>query len=111
MVFQGRVHVNRWSIGWGRSRVDRHSSALGVGTSIESVQDIERVRDENPDHVPWTADAARAVLKELDSQGHIQADVIRGAIANGGRISRARVYELGNRDASQTLRGFTRPVK
>lgn len=89
----------------------KHSSALGVGTSLESVQDIERVRDEAPEHVPWSADAARAVLKELDSQGHTQADVIREAIANGGRISRARVYELDNRDESQMLRGFTRPVK
>lgn len=89
----------------------KHSSALGVGTSIESVQDIERVRDEEPERVRWTADAARAVLKELDAQGHTQADVIREAIANGGRISRARVYELDNRDESQMLRGFTRPVK
>lgn len=89
----------------------KHSSALGVGTSIESVQDIERVRDEEPEHVPWTPDAARAVLKELDVQGHIQAEVIREAIKNGGRISRARVYELDNRDESQMLRGFTRPVK
>lgn len=89
----------------------KHSLALGVGTSLESVQDIERVRDEAPEHVPWSADAARAVLKELDSQGHTQADVIREAIANGGRISRARVYELDNRDENQMLRGFTRPVK
>ncbi|GAA3607804.1 PIN domain-containing protein [Marihabitans asiaticum] len=89
----------------------KHSSVLGVGTSPESVQDIERVRDESPEHVPWSADAARAVLKELDSQGHTQADVIREAIANGGRIPRARVYELDNRDESQMLRGFTRPVK
>lgn len=89
----------------------KHSSALGVGTSIESVQDIERVRDEEPEHVPWTADGAGAVLKELDAQGHTQADVIREAVKNGGRISRARVYELDNRDESQMLRGFTRPVK
>lgn len=89
----------------------KHSSALGVGTSIESVQDIERVRDEESEHVPWTADAARAVLRELDVQGHIQAEVIKEAIRNGGRISRARVYELDNRDENQMLRGFTRPVK
>ena len=69
------------------------------------------MRDEEPEHVPWTADAARAVLKELDVQGHIQAEVIKEAIRNGGRISRARVYELDNRDENQMLRGFTRPVK
>lgn len=89
----------------------KHSSALGVGTSYESVQDIERVRNETPERVPWTADAARAVLKELDAQGYIQAEVVREAIRNGGRISPARVYQLDNRDENQTLRGFTRPVK
>ena len=89
----------------------KHSSALGVGTSLESVQDIERVRDEQPERTPWTAEAARAVLKELDAQGHIQAEIIREAIRNGGRVSRARVYEVDNRDEAQMLRGFTRPVK
>ena len=89
----------------------KHSSALGVGTRIESVQDIERVRDEAPEATPWTGEAVRAVLRELDAQGHIQAEVIREAIEIGGRISRARVYELDNRDESQMLRGFTRPVK
>lgn len=89
----------------------KHSSALGVGTSIESVQDIERVRDEEPERVPWTAEAARAVVRELDAQGNVQAEVIREAIRNGGRISRARVYELDNRDEGQMLRGFTRPVR
>jgi hypothetical protein len=88
----------------------KHSSALGVGTSIESVQDIERVRDEEPEIVPWTLDSVRMVLRELDAQGYVQAQVIREAIGDGGRISRARVYELDNRDASQMLRGFTRPV-
>ncbi len=89
----------------------KHSLAFGVGTSIQSVQDIERVRDERLDVTPWTADSVRAVLKELDVQGHIQSEVIREAIRNGGRIARARVYELDNRDESQMLRGFTRPVK
>lgn len=89
----------------------RHSSALGVGTSSESVEDIERVRDEEPERIPWTSNAVRAVLKELDGHGHIQAEVIREALINGSLISRARVYELDNRDENQTLRGFTKPVK
>lgn len=89
----------------------KHSSALGVGTNIESVDDIERVRNEEPEYVPWTADAVRAVLKELDTQGYVQAEVIREAIAHGGQISRARVYELDSRDPNQMLRGFTKPVK
>ncbi|WP_345503910.1 PIN-like domain-containing protein [Pedococcus ginsenosidimutans] len=88
----------------------KHSSALGVGTSIESVQDIERVRDEEPEIEPWTLDSVRMVLRDLDAQGYVQAQVIREAIGNGGRVSRARVYALDNRDESQMLRGFTRPV-
>ena len=89
----------------------RYSSALGVGTSPESLQDIERVRDERPNAQPWTLEYVRAVLGELDAQGQTQADVIREAIELGGRISRARVYEIDGRDEGQMLRGFTRPVK
>lgn len=89
----------------------RYSGALGVGTSPESLQDIERVRDERPDAQPWTLEYVRAVLGELDAQGQTQADVIREAIELGGRISRARVYEIDGRDEGQMLRGFTRPVK
>lgn len=89
----------------------KRSAAFGVGTSPESVQDIERVRDEIPERAPWTADAARAVLKELEFQGHTQAAVIHEAIANGGLVPRQRVYEIDERDEGQSLRGFTRPVK
>ena len=87
-----------------------HSQALGVGTSPESVEDIERVRDEGPDSVPWNADAVRAVLRKLEAEGCIQASVIKEAIKNGGQISRERVYKLDNRDPQQMLRGFTRPA-
>lgn len=87
----------------------KHSSVLGVGTSLESVEDIERVRDEEPE--PWTGEAAKAVIRELELQGHVQAAVIAEAIVNGGRIARARVYEIDGREESQMLRGFTRPVK
>jgi hypothetical protein len=89
----------------------KHSAVFGVGTSEESVQDVERVQKEPVDHAPWTLDAVRAVLAELAGQGHSQADVIREAAQNGGRISRQRVYEIDGRDEAQMLRGFTRPVK
>lgn len=88
----------------------KHSLALGIGISIESVHDIERIRDEETEQSAWTPDAVRLVLRELDAQGCIQGRVIREAAGNGGRISRARVYELDNRDPGQMLRGFTRPV-
>lgn len=88
----------------------KHSAALGVGTSPESVQDIERVRDEPVDYSEWSAEDVTLVLRELERRGHIQAAVIREAINSGGRISRARVYELDGRDETSMLRGFTRPV-
>ncbi|MFJ2368369.1 PIN-like domain-containing protein [Microbacterium sp. NPDC087665] len=88
----------------------RHSTVLGVGTNPESLNDIERVRDEVVASMPWTAEAVNAVLGELDAQGQVQASVIREAVDLGGRISRARVYELDGRDEGQMLRGFTRPV-
>lgn len=94
-------------------KYDRHMSKFApAGPALpRRAQDIERVRDEEPEQTSWTSDAVRAVLRELDAQGCVQAKVIREAAANGGRISRARVYELDNRDTSQMLRGFTRPVK
>lgn len=91
--------------------IKRSVAAFKVETSLESLQDIERVRAEELEEVLWTADAARAVLKELDVQGHTQGEVIREAISKGGMISRERVYELDGRDKSQMLRGFTKPVK
>ncbi|MFE6920601.1 PIN-like domain-containing protein [Nocardia sp. NPDC057663] len=87
----------------------QHSASLGVGTSVESVQEIQRVRDE-PDDIPWDFSAVMAVLTRLDQGKYVQAQVIREAAANGGGISRRRVYELDGRDQEQTLRGFTRPV-
>ncbi|MGW6427726.1 PIN-like domain-containing protein [Nocardia sp. NPDC055053] len=87
-----------------------HSATLGVGTSAESVQDIQRVRDETPEDAPWDFGALNAVLTRLDQQNYVQAEVIREAAANGGSITRRRVYELDGRDEGQMLRGFTRPV-
>jgi hypothetical protein len=89
----------------------KYSSVLGVGTSEESLHDIERIQNEPPPRAPWTLPAVRAVLGELETQGHIQAEVIREAVQNKGKISRQRVYEIDGRDAGQMLRGFTRPVK
>ncbi|WP_292976566.1 PIN-like domain-containing protein [Mycobacterium sp.] len=89
----------------------KHSSALGVGTSEESLQDVERVHSQTHAQVSWTLEAITAVLSELETQGHPQAEVIREAVENNGRISRERVYEIDGRDHGQMLRGFTKPVK
>ncbi|APE36429.1 hypothetical protein BOX37_23655 [Nocardia mangyaensis] len=86
-----------------------HSASIGVGTRAESVQEIQRVRDE-PEWTPWDFDTVNVVLTHLDQNKYTQAEVIREAAANGGVISRRRVYELDGRAEDQTLRGFTRPV-
>lgn len=87
----------------------QQSESLGVGVSVESVEEIQRVRDE-PSNTPWSFSTVMAVLARLDERKYVQAQVIREAAANGGGISRSRVYELDGRDQEQTLRGFTRPV-
>lgn len=93
------------------SHLLKYSSVLGIGTSEESLHDVERVQNEQPAAVPWTIEAVKEVLAELQVHGHIQAEVIHEAARNGGRISRKRIYELDGREESQMLRGFTRPVK
>ncbi|BCJ36184.1 hypothetical protein Athai_36870 [Actinocatenispora thailandica] len=88
----------------------KQSNAVGVGTRPESAQEVERIQNEVADLVPWTRQSVLAVLDQLDRQGYAQGSVIREAARLGGRIPRDRVYELDNRDESQMLRGFTKPV-
>lgn len=88
----------------------RHAESIGVGVDPSSVEDVERANDESSEYSLWTTEYAIAVLKRLDSSNYPQADVIREAIDNDGTISRARVYEITERDEGQSLRGFTRPV-
>lgn len=88
----------------------KHASALDVLTDPESVQDVERVRDEWAKAAPWTRESVEVVIDELSAQGYSQADVIAEAIENGGRVSRERVYDLDGREETQMLRAYTRPV-
>lgn len=78
-----------------------------IDVQAESVEDVERIRDEIG---VWTQDAVTAVLEQLEREGQVQAQVIREAAANSGRITRQRVYEIDGRNDEQMLRGFTRPV-
>jgi hypothetical protein len=78
-----------------------------IDVQAESVEDVERIRDEVG---AWTQDAVTAVLEQLEREGQVQAHVIREAALNGGRITRQRVYEIDGRNDEQMLRGFTRPV-
>lgn len=83
------------------------SEVLDVEIDPQSVQDVERVRDEV---AVWTADAVGAVLRALRVEELAQADVIEAAAANGGSLDRDRVYEVANLPDEKMLIGFTRPV-
>ncbi|MEU4391835.1 PIN-like domain-containing protein [Kribbella sp. NPDC023855] len=86
-----------------------HSQALAVTVRRESVEDAERPRPEY--EVTWTASGVNELLRRLDAQGPVQAEVIRLAAQSGGRVERQAVYELGDIDDKTTLNGFTKPVR
>lgn len=49
-------------------------------------------------------------MQLLRDEGWPKAEMIEQAIAQGGRISRAQVMDVGGYDDDRTLRGITRPV-
>lgn len=56
--------------------------------------------------------ALSALLKRLDQEAPVQAAAFRLATPdNDGRVSREKVYELGEYADDRMLRGFTRPVR
>ncbi len=59
----------------------------------------------------WNARAVMELLRRLRDEGWPQADIIEWAAANGGSISRSKVYLLAGYEDSRTLRRFTSPVK
>jgi hypothetical protein len=58
----------------------------------------------------WSREALERLLRLLRDEGWPQAEMIEQAIAQGGRISRAQVMDMGAYDDARTLRGITRPV-
>lgn len=85
-------------------------NALSVDVADSSVEDVERVSrflEENG----WTAAGIQAVLRRLDDEAPVQAEVIRRAAELGGSISREEVYRIGGYAEERSLRGFTRPVR
>lgn len=64
-----------------------------------------------PTVLGWTATALNEALTRLDRDGGwVQAGAIRRALANGGVVTRAEIYEIGKYGEDRMLRGFTRPV-
>ena len=58
----------------------------------------------------WSPRALRELLRRLDAEGREQADVIREAAAEGGYVSRERIYDICGYSEDRMLRGFTRPA-
>jgi hypothetical protein len=87
------------------------SHVLQVDVGDGSVEDADRsAREDAEPAAPWTVEALTEALERLDRRAWVQAAAVREAAANGGRITRRRLYELSGYDAERTLRGFTRPV-
>ena len=86
------------------------SGALDVEVNPASLEDASRERDDLEPVGAWTAEAVAELLRRLDREGQVQADVIREAAALGGTITREIVYGLCGYDDERMLRGFTRPA-
>ena len=88
----------------------QRSQALNVEVSPDSLADADRTREDLDPVALWTVDAVRELLRRLDREGQVQAEVIRVAAEAGGVIGRDDVYELCGYDDERMLRGFTRPT-
>lgn len=59
----------------------------------------------------WTVQAARELLRLLESNGRrIHAQVLREAAGAGGRVSRQRMYEIAGYGEDRSLKGWSRPI-
>jgi predicted nucleic acid-binding protein len=90
------------------------ASVLEVEVDQASSADAGRVADteEEPTAEPWTLQALSALLQCLDQEAPVQAAALRLATPDqGGRVSREKVYELGDYADDRMLRGFTRPFR
>jgi PIN like domain len=89
------------------------ASVLEVEVDQASSVDAGRVADiEDEPAEPWTAAALSALLERLDEEAPVQAAALRLATPDkGGRVSRKKVYELGDYADDRMLRGFTRPFR
>lgn len=86
------------------------SAALDVTVNPASLEDASRERDDLIPAGAWTDEAVGELLRRLDAEGQVQADVIREAAVLGGTISREILYGLCGYDDERMLRGFTRPA-
>jgi len=90
------------------------ASVLEVEVDQASSADAGRVADseEGLTDQSWTLGAVSALLERLDLEAPVQAAALRLATSdNGGRVSREKIYELGDFADDRMLRGFTRPFR
>jgi len=90
------------------------ASVLQVEVDLESSLEVSRVAvvAEEVPPAPWTLAAVSALLEVLDEQAPVQAAALRLATpAQGGRVLREQVYELGGYSDDRMLRGFTKPYR
>jgi hypothetical protein len=90
------------------------ASVLEVEVDEASSADAGRVAEieDEPPAEPWTLAALSALLERLDQEAPVQAAALRLATPDqGGRVSREKVYKLGEYADDRMLRGFTRPFR
>ncbi|MEV0610851.1 PIN-like domain-containing protein [Polymorphospora rubra] len=86
------------------------SEVLDVKVSPGSVEDAARSRGELDAPGAWTDGAVYELLRRLEAERQVQADVIRTAAELGGVVDRETVYAICGYDDSRMLKGFTRPT-
>jgi hypothetical protein len=72
--------------------------------------EIDGLGDQIEGQQSWTSEGLTELVKRLEQEGYLQAQVIRTAARQHGRISRDQIYELGGYPGSRTLRGFPLPI-
>ncbi len=96
-----------------------NASAVDVAVREDARNEIERATESADNDLPigeddsdasvWNAVSVHELLRRLDEEGAVQADVIRRAAQLGGAIERTEIYEIAGYDEDRMLRGFTRP--
>lgn len=86
-----------------------HAASLNVAVPEDAAKDVERATSESSEP-RWTKDSVVELLRRLDAEGQVQAEVIRAAAAQGGVIDREQIYQIADYDEDRMLRGFTRPT-
>jgi len=71
----------------------------------------DEVVEDEPSRPRWSLGAFEQLLRYLQQETGMQAEIIKYAAKHRGRISRGEVYEVAGFPPSRSLRGFTRPAR